>query len=153
LLRRYFVAKKPTNPKDEFGAEKVALHVVPCNILMDLALGMAEGSCKYGSHNYREMGVRASIYFDAAMRHLMAWWEGEDIDPDSGLNHVVKAMTSLVVLRDSMHMGNWDDDRPIKLPRGLDIPTLNAQFATIMKKYPNPKAPFTARKKKKGEYA
>lgn len=73
---------------------------------------MLEGTAKYGRHNYRAIGVRGSVYYDATMRHLFSWWEGEDIDPDSGLSHVTKAICSLVVLRDAMMQGKFTDDRP-----------------------------------------
>ena len=83
--------------------------------------------------------MRASVYVDALGRHLGAWWEGQDIDPDSGLSHVTKAIACLVVLRDSMQQGNWQDDRP---PRASDAETwtaeLNAQAKKILERYPNP---------------
>lgn len=134
---------KDTNPKNALGVKKVPMHTVPCAVLMEMGLGMLEGGRKYGTHNYRSMGVLASVYYDGAMRHLMDWWEGEDVDPDSGLSHITKALTCLCVLRDSMIMGNWKDDRPIRLPKGLDILTLNEKAAEIIKKYPECKAPFT----------
>lgn len=73
---------------------------------------MLEGAVKYGRHNYRDAGVRASVYYDATMRHLMAWWEGENIDRESGLSHITKAIASLVVLRDAMMQSKVEDDRP-----------------------------------------
>src|ERR1035438_3531894 len=82
---------KDSNPKDSIGIKKVALSCVSAPVLMEMALGMQEGAMKYGRHNYRVIGVRASVYYDATMRHLMAYWEGEDIDPDSGLSHLSKA--------------------------------------------------------------
>lgn len=100
------------NPKDRCGAKKPPLSCVPAQVLMELGLAMYEGAHKYGRYNFRETEVRASIYYDAAMRHLMAWWEGEDLDEDSGLPHVVKAITSLVVLRDAEMNGRLIDDRP-----------------------------------------
>jgi hypothetical protein len=104
---------KETNPKDAVGTAKVPLlSVVPLRVLGGIALAMLEGARKYGRHNYRVSGVRASVYLDALGRHMAAWWEGQDIDPDSGLNHIDKAIASLVVLRDSMYQGNWTDDRP-----------------------------------------
>ncbi|AUV61775.1 endolysin; inhibits RNA polymerase [Pseudomonas phage Bjorn] len=75
-----------------------------------------EGALKYGRHNYRAIGVRASIYYDATQRHLTAWWEGEDLDPESRLSHITKAISSLTVLRDSMIRENWTDDRPPATP-------------------------------------
>ena len=134
---------KQSNPKDVVGAHKVPPHVVPCGVLLEIALGMLEGSCKYGAHNYRAVGVRASIYYDATMRHLMAWWEGEDNDPDSGLSHIIKAITTLVVLRDSMHADNWVDDRPPRLPGGADIAGSNAAAKSIIRQYPNSVPPYT----------
>jgi hypothetical protein len=104
---------KPSNPKDAaaFG-KRIAWSVLPIRALIGPALALAEGAWKYGRHNYRPAGVRASVYFDAVLRHLFAWWEGQDTDPASRLNHVDKAIAGLLVLRDSMLEGNWIDDRP-----------------------------------------
>jgi hypothetical protein len=105
---------KDTNPKDSIGIRKAPMSVVPANVLAELGVAMLEGAAKYGRHNYRVGGVRASVYYDATMRHLMAWWEGENVDPDSGLSHVTKAIASLTVLRDAMQRGCVEDDRPPK---------------------------------------
>lgn len=137
---------KDTNPKDAVGVKKVPMSTVPARPVLEMALGMLEGARKYGRHNYREAGVRASVYYDATFRHLMSWWEGEDIDPDSGLSHIVKAMASLLVLRDSMLSGNWVDDRPPRMEGGAGIAELNEAAAEIIEKYPNPKDAFTEKR-------
>jgi len=103
---------KSTNPKDMVGVRKAPMSTVPANVLAELGVAMLEGACKYGRHNYRASGVRASVYYDGTLRHLMAWWEGEDIDPDSGISHITKAIASLTVLRDAMMQGMVTDDRP-----------------------------------------
>lgn len=104
---------KPTNPKDAVGIKKVPLlSVLPLRVLSGLALAMLEGARKYGRHNYRVSGVRASVYLDACGRHLAAFYGGRNIDPDSGLHELDKAMACLAVLRDGIHQGNWMDDRP-----------------------------------------
>ena len=72
----------------------------------------------------------------------MAWWEGEDIDPDSGLSHVTKAISSLVVLRDAMIQGKFKDDRPPKSPPNW-LAEFNKKAGEIVDKYPNPVPPFT----------
>jgi len=139
---------KPTNPKDALGVKKVPLHCVPCGPLLELGLAMMEGGRKYGTHNYRAIGTRASTYYNAAMRHLIAWWEGEDIDSDSGVHHLIKAAACIFVVRDSMLMGNYEDDRPIKYPDGLEISQLNGQVAALIEKYPTCVDPFIERSKK-----
>ena len=106
------MSSKDTNPKDAIGIRKAPLSCVPMNVVAELGVAMLEGASKYGRHNWREAGVRSSVYFDAAMRHLIAWWEGEDIDPDSGIPHVIKAMATLTVLRDAEFFGRLTDDRP-----------------------------------------
>jgi hypothetical protein len=90
-------------------------HVLPWRVVMEMALGMMEGGRKYGRHNYRKVGVRASVYYDATMRHLADWMAGKPIDHESGLSHLSKALSSSQVLLDSMVKGNWVDDRPIRI--------------------------------------
>lgn len=136
---------KDTNPKDSVGTKKVPMSVVSGPVLMEVGLGMLEGALKYGRHNYRDAGVRASVYYDATMRHLMAWYEGEDIDPASKMSHITKAITSLVVLRDSMIRENWVDDRPPRTPDGW-IEKYNAVAEELINKYPNPVPALTEKK-------
>lgn len=102
---------KPSNPKDALGIRKAPMSTVSAAVLAEIGVAMLEGAAKYGRHNYRAVGVQSSVYYDATMRHLMDWWEGTDIDPDSGMHHITKAITSLVVLRDAMIQGMLTDDR------------------------------------------
>jgi hypothetical protein len=134
--------KKDTNPKDAVGTKKVPFSVLPWKVIAEVALALLEGARKYGRHNWRVAGVRASVYVDASMRHLTDFWEGTDVDPDSGLNHITKAIAGLVVLRDSMMMGNWKDDRPPKIQEGW-VQDLNKKAAEIIEKYPNALEPYT----------
>jgi hypothetical protein len=134
---------KDTNPKDAVGTRKVPFSTVPAPYVAELGLAMLEGARKYGRHNYRAIGVRASVYYDAAMRHLTAWWEGEDIDPESGLSHLTKAGACLAVLRDSMRQGNWTDDRPPKTPAGW-TKELNTKAAEIIDRIPESADAYTA---------
>jgi hypothetical protein len=123
---------KESNPKDAFGAKKLPFSVMPQQVMAEVCLGMLEGSIKYGRHNYRVVGVRASVYFDAAMRHLTDWWEGQDIDPDSGLHHIIKAMASLAVLRDAMHQEICEDDRPPRMRNGNWMKDFNKEVERLL---------------------
>lgn len=134
----YFVieeTQKEENPKDTVGSTKVPISVVPATVLTELALGLAEGAIKYGKYNWRSVGVRYSIYYDATMRHLISHFEGEDIDPDSGLNHITKAISSLTVLRDAMIQGKWTDDRPMPSKEGNPIIEANRAFKEVQAKH------------------
>lgn len=130
---------KETNPKDMMGMSKAPMSTVSAVVLAEVGVAMLEGACKYGRHNYRAVGVRSSVYYDAAMRHLMEWWEGTDIDAASGMHHVTKAITTLVVLRDAMIQGLVIDDRPPSSPEFYE--ELNKLTAEIRQRYAhlNPK--------------
>lgn len=133
---------KPTNPKDAVGVRKAPFSTVPMQVVGEAGLALLEGALKYGRHNYRVAGLRSSVYFDATMRHLTSWWEGEDIDPDSGLSHIAKAIASLLVLRDAqMNDMVKFDDRPPVAAEGWQA-QLQAQAEELIDKYPEPVAPF-----------
>jgi hypothetical protein len=112
---------KDSNPKDNVGSTKPPVSNVPLSVVAEIGLALAEGSHKYGGYNWRVIGVRASVYWNAAFRHIKAFWEGEDVDPDSQLSHITKAISALVVLRDAMIQENWNDDRP---PRSKQTPAM-----------------------------
>lgn len=144
------MTSKLSNPKDVIGTKKPAWFTyIPLRVLINVGIALLEGALKYSRHNYRPAGIRASVYMDACVsRHLTAWWEGEDIDPDSGLSHVDKAIASLVVLRDGMLEGNWTDDRPPRARNYTEM-MIEAQQGVdeLLAKYPNPKVPYTEKGK------
>lgn len=141
------INKKDSNPKDAIGCKKPPLSVLPMPVLFEVGAGMLEGACKYRRHNYRAVGVRASIYFDAAMRHLALWWEGEDIDQDSGLHHITKAIAGLIVLRDAQMRDMVNDDRPPRFDndpgRVKWMQIMQERVDEVLAKYPEPLPPYT----------
>ncbi len=132
---------KESNPKDIIGSTKPGLDALSWPVLFEMGAGMDDGGYKYGRQNYRVVGVRHSVYFNAAMRHLADWWEGEDIDPDSGLSHITKVMTCLMVLRDSMIMGNDVDDRPVRPPADW-MERAREHTKQVIARHPNPVPPY-----------
>lgn len=108
---------KATNPKDAIASDKAPLHLVPASFKAATAVALAEGAMKYGSWNWRAAGVRASVYVSALQRHLDKWFNGEAIDPETGVPHLANASACLAVLIDSMSQGNMVDDRPLPQPR------------------------------------
>jgi len=132
---------KPSNPKDSIGVTKPPLSCIPCGPLFEIGAAMLDGSCKYGRHNYREIGVRASVYYDAMMRHAMKWWEGEDRDKDSGCLHLAHLAACAIILMDCPDV---TDDRPPVV--GNPVDRVAETVKAILAKYPEPKAPFVEKK-------
>lgn len=102
---------KPTNPKDILGSGRLPVHLWPASATAFGCIGLANGALKYGRNNWRETGVRASIYVDAIKRHLDDWFEGEDTDPADGLHNFCGALASLAILIDAYCTGTLRDDR------------------------------------------
>lgn len=132
---------KPSNPKDSIGVTKPPLSCVPCGPLFEIGAAMLDGSCKYGRHNYREIGVRASVYYDAMQRHAMKWWEGEDRDKDSGCLHLAHLAACALILMDCPDV---TDDRPPIV--GNPVDRVAETVKAILAKYPEPKVPFVEKK-------
>lgn len=128
---------KETNPKDAISTKKPRFYSgLPANVTKEVSIGMMEGAMKYGRHNYRVTGVRASVYIDATIGHILDYWEGQDIDPESNLHHITKAIASLYVLRDSQMRNMCEDDRPPKSDVEGDKLRLQAVVDELFNKYP-----------------
>lgn len=111
--RRDRVAVGLENPKDIIGSNKIPLHLWPETASVLGSLALLDGALKYGRSNWRAVGIRASIYYDAARRHLNAWFEGEDLDQESGLPHLAHALACVAIIVDAQAAGKMDDDRSL----------------------------------------
>ena len=99
------------NPKDLIGSTKLPLSMAPATAITQMVLALLDGASKYGKYNWRATPVRASIYVDAALRHVAKYHEGEEYDPDSGISHLGHALASLAILVDASVVGTLVDDR------------------------------------------
>lgn len=102
---------KDSNPKQAFADNKIPLHLWPTHVSALGALALLDGAGKYGRANWRAVGVRATTYIDALGRHVAAWAEGEDTDPQSGLPHLAHALACIAIIVDAQAAGKLTDDR------------------------------------------
>lgn len=112
----YTMDEKPSNPKDIIGSNKVPLGLVPGVTMGYLAIGHLEGDLKYGRVNWREAGVRTTIYLDACLRHIEKFKDGEWADGLTGVPHLANALCCLSIIVDAYHAGKLIDDRPKSTP-------------------------------------
>jgi len=100
------------NPKDKIGKTKVPLSYLSGPSLVHEALAMKNGADKYGRGNWRDDPVCATIYIDAALRHIFSWLDGVEYAEDSGIHHLGHAKATLAIILDAMEQGTLIDDRP-----------------------------------------
>ena len=124
---------KPTNPKDAISCDKAPLELCPDTLTVAASMAFLEGALKYGRFNWRVAGVRASVYRGALMRHLFSWWNGEEIDPASGLPHLYKAAACVAILIDATACDSLTDDRPPSAPVGEMLTYLEPHVKRLRK--------------------
>lgn len=93
------------------GRKPQRLELVPVEPLLQIAEVYDFGARKYDDHNWRK-GYDWSLSYGAAMRHLLAFWNGQDRDDESGLPHVAHAAFHLLALLYFMEHHRALDDRP-----------------------------------------
>ncbi len=132
---------KPSNPKDIIGSDKLPLHLSPNTASALGCLALLDGALKYGRSNFRAIGVRASIYYDATLRHLTKWFEGEDTDEDSGLPHLAHVLACVAILVDAGAAGKLNDDRALPAGYLAFVTSLTPHVARLKAKHAkrNPK--------------
>ena len=75
---------------------KPSISLVPSSFILGIGSVFNFGGAKYGLHNYRQ-GLKHSRCIDAAIRHLLAILDGEEVDNESGLLHIHHAGCSLAM--------------------------------------------------------
>lgn len=120
-----------SNPKSSQGRLKAPLRLVPPVAVAECSLAFLDGANKYGPYNWRENGVAGSVYYEAAKRHLDAWWDGENVALDSGVQHLAHAMACICIMLDAQAIGKLIDDRP---PMGGMSNTLDLIHAALKRK-------------------
>lgn len=94
----------------KFDAGKPPLSLISTDAMVAEAEVLDFGRKKYAKDNWRK-GMEWSRLVDAALRHIYAWNEGEDKDPETGLSHIAHARCCLGFIIESQRRGLGKDDR------------------------------------------
>lgn len=90
---------------------KLRMELVPVTAINAMARGFGYGADKYEAYNWTK-GLSTSRLYAATMRHLTAWWDGEEMDPESGLSHLDHILCCVAMLEGTVTGGLAEDDRP-----------------------------------------
>lgn len=95
------------------GTKPERYDLLPRTALDAVAVVYGHGAAKYADHNWRK-GYAWSLSYAALMRHLTAFWDGENYDTESGLPHLSHAafhVNTLLVRLLEDGAGSVYDDR------------------------------------------
>ena len=84
--------------------------LLPYDALDEVVKVYTYGAKKYEVNNWRK-GFRFGRIFAAMMRHLVAYWRGEDKDKESGLLHLAHAVWGCLTLINFSKTHPENDDR------------------------------------------
>lgn len=103
----------------KYDGNKLRYDLVPPEALEEIVKVLTFGAAKYTDRNW-EKGINYGRVYGALMRHMQAFWRGEDIDPESGLSHLSHAGCCLFFLLTYDRRGMVEfDDRPIMDTKGV----------------------------------
>jgi len=89
---------------------KCRVELLPTAPLLMIGDVLTFGAKKYADHNWRG-GFDYSRLIGANLRHLLAFNDGEDYDPESGLSHMAHAGCCTLFLLEQIAKGTGNDDR------------------------------------------
>ena len=94
----------------KFDQEKLPMHLFPKDAMDAVVEILAFGKDKYGAWNWMN-GLEWTRLYDACLRHLLAWNDGENLDEESKKNHIAHAACNLVFLLTFIKKEIGTDDR------------------------------------------
>lgn len=96
----------------KYDDEKVKLGLIPSHSIFSTGRALTYGAKKYNNYNYKVgEGLDWDKIYSALLRHLFKWIGGEDIDKESGLNHLDHVGACTSILQDLVFSGIGHDSR------------------------------------------
>jgi hypothetical protein len=91
---------------------KPNLGLIPPKAIFGIGRALDYGSKKYHDYNYKTgSGLDWIRVYSALLRHLQAWIDNEDLDPESKLNHLDHVGACSVMLMDLVYSNIGKDTR------------------------------------------
>jgi len=94
----------------EKGSKLERHDLLPIRAIQELAKHYGVGAIKYDKHNWRR-GYAWSLSYAALQRHANAFWDGEDIDAETGSKHIIAVAWHALALAVFMEEHPEKDDR------------------------------------------
>lgn len=77
---------------------KLPWRLLPFDAVREVVKVLQKGAEKYSENNWVHVEGARDRYFDALMRHVIAWYEGEQNDSEWNLNHLAHGSCCILFL-------------------------------------------------------
>lgn len=102
-------------PGIKYDSGKVRMELLSRIYLWGVAAVLTYGARKYESHGWRK-GIARTRLIGGALRHLTAYMDGEDNDPETGICHLFHASCMIMFASEDHYLRPALDDR-YRVPR------------------------------------
>jgi len=113
-------------------ANKLRYDLIPTSAITGLAEVLTMGAKKYTPNGWRSVPNGIERYYAAVYRHLLAWRNGEQIDPESDLHHLKHVMINVAFLLE-LSSDEKDNSKTNKSP--IDCSNFNCSYKNLVKLY------------------
>jgi hypothetical protein len=83
----------------KYDNNKLRWSLVPEGVMDEVIQVLEYGAKKYAPDNWKHVPQATTRYYDAAMRHINAWWQGEGFDAETKRSHLAHAICCLMFLQ------------------------------------------------------
>jgi len=80
----------------KFDSDKAKWSLLPWSEVEDVVNVLTKGAKKYAPDNWKKVPNAEERYFDASLRHIMAAFDGEPNDLETGEQHLAHAVCCLL---------------------------------------------------------
>ena len=94
----------------KYDGEKPKMHLLPPKAILEVAKVLTYGAQKYDEENWRKVPDLQTRYSSAALRHIFAHLDGEEVDEESGLDHLAHAMCCLLFKLEDQLNGEGEEE-------------------------------------------
>ena len=78
--------------------KKPRMSLLPKGVLNAVIRVLEFGASKYAENNWQTVTDARRRYYDAMLRHIDAWWQGEQKDSETGESHLAHAICCAMFL-------------------------------------------------------
>jgi hypothetical protein len=94
----------------KYDGGKPQLYLLPPKSINEVGKVLTFGAEKYDPHNWRKVENLQNRYSSAALRHIFAHIEGEDVDEETGLSHLAHAICCLMFKLEDELLGKSEEE-------------------------------------------
>jgi len=80
----------------KYDGEKPRMYLLPPKAITEVSKVLTFGASKYDEDNWKKLDNLQNRYTGAALRHIFAHMDGEELDPETELDHLAHAMCCLL---------------------------------------------------------